>query len=173
MVTAFLWFLSMIASTAVSIIFTEPIRYFFTRLLSRCTSFGGSISGVYDAEFMCKIENAPDTYKEVIQLSHRWGFVFGINIPDQNNYHALAKIAHRKPIRVIGRIKHNRFFTGYWYHPDRDHQFHGSFQLLIDTSLQFMDGMWLGFSNSKNSEVTVGKWVWSKRCNSPYSSVLP
>lgn len=70
-----------------------------------------------------------------------------------------------KPLRLKGVLSDNRYFTGFWYHPEDLCRYHGSFQLLLESNCLQMKGQWIGYSESKH-KINNGLWVLkNQNCN--------
>jgi hypothetical protein len=93
-----------------------------------------------------KIEHAEDI--ELFMVSK---FVVGIVVSGK----------WRGSLRLMGKIENSRYFTGNWYHPDKDKQYHGSFQLTIQLDNEHMNGKWAGFSSSTN-DIQCDEWNWRR-----------
>lgn len=60
-------------------------------------------------------------------------------------------------MRLKGVLSDNRYFTGFWYHPEDLCRYHGSFQLLLESNFLQMKGQWIGYSESKQGSVIYYK----------------
>ena len=149
-----------IVAVIVTLLITDPLK---TRLAPLVLRFGSKkqvgVGGRWVATFYFGENETP--FVEVIEMSKLLGFVVGRIVPHKLNVGNAKAIQHAKPIRVRGTIKDNRFFTGIWLHPERHSHHHGAFDLVIRQSNVLMEGMWLGYSESRN-RVVVGRWEWRR-----------
>jgi hypothetical protein len=102
-----------------------------------------------------------EEFVEIIEISSVLGMMIGRVIPHGENNPIAKSVEQRRPVRVQGSMKDNTFFTGTWFHPSRRSHHVGAFQLILRRSNTRMEGMWLGYSETKN-EVESGRWVWSR-----------
>jgi hypothetical protein len=58
-------------------------------------------------------------------------------------------------------VKDNRLFTGIWFHPEQRSHYHGAFNLIVRQDNDNIDGIWLGYSESKNI-IETGRWIWER-----------
>jgi hypothetical protein len=94
-------------------------------------------------------------------VSYLLGAIVGRIVPHLSNHEKAREVEHEKPLRIRGSIKDNRFFTGVWFHPNRRNHHHGAFDLLIEESNDHMQGIWLGYSKSRNA-IESGIWEWTR-----------
>jgi hypothetical protein len=156
----FKWIAGPIAGIIVTLLFSEPLR---ERLAPVVLKLGSKkdegVAGRWVATFYY---GQPEvTYVEVIEVSTLLGYVVGRIIPHPLNQGAAKRTERTKPLRVKGTVKDNRFFTGVWLHPERLSHHRGAFDLIIRQTNVNMEGMWLGYSESKNV-VETGRWEWRR-----------
>lgn len=154
--------IGIIISSVISVIFSEQIINFLGVYLAKFDFKKQSkIEGEWVVEFTMIEKDKNVTFKERIRLVKRLGSIYGYNIPHAENHEKLKKVENKKPLRVRASLVDHRYLTGNWFHPDEVSRFHGAFQLLIKTSQTEMNGIWTGYSESKN-EIHTGKWKWIK-----------
>lgn len=160
-------------------IFKERIRTFFLNLIDRIqTARSTDIDGVWETHFsfrrrtksstlsdgattLIEIEEGEEKhYTEIIELKSSYGRILGRLKPDPRNGERLAAVQHRRPIRIRGEIRCDRYFTGSWYHPIKTNLNHGAFQMIISCNGRCMRGKWVGFRDS--DEIVTGIWEWKK-----------
>ena len=159
-----LWFLKWsvgpVISIIVTLVFSEPLKNRLAPLIARVGSKKDTgFTGTWLATF--SYGPSAEAYQEAIQLSTFLGQVVGRIIPHEQNHERLRDVEESAPLRLRGTIKDNRYFTGVWFHPLRRSHYHGAFELLIDQSGEQMRGMWVGYSESKNS-IEHGEWTWER-----------
>jgi len=121
-----------------------------------------TFEGTWEATFtMAGEDGVAKSYSEKIKLVKRLGTYYGYNVPDSNNHELLKTVDAQKPMRLRGTIVDNRYFTGVWFHPSNQSRFHGAYQLLLGLSGESMEGVWTGFSESRNG-IEAGSWTWKK-----------
>lgn len=156
----FKWVLGPIVAIFVTLMFQEPVRRWLAPIAAR---FGlwqdAGLNGVWKATFYYGVDEIPFT--EIIEIKSFLGQIVGHVIADERNHGTVAAIANEKPLRLIGSIKNNTFFTGVWYHPNKRNHHHGVYKLLIPLNQESMDGSWIGYSESQKS-IETGRWEWKK-----------
>lgn len=150
-----------ILSVFFGVIFSEPIKNYLTPILAKFGQKNNGITGKWVATFEYPTSNGIDLYPEVIELSSFFGQIIGRIIPHEENHPRLKEAAINKPLRLIGELRDNLFFTGTWLHPlDRQH-YHGAFQLVVRMTGDKMDGTWVGYSDDKKI-IEQGNWIWKR-----------
>jgi hypothetical protein len=159
-----LWLMKLVVGTIIGAVVTlavsEPLKEWLAPFVANLGSKKeDGVSGRWQAIFFYGPNE--DTYVEVIEVSNLFGAVVGRIVPHPSNHPAAKKVEMKRPLRVRGAVKDNRFFTGVWLHPDRHSHHHGAFDLIIKTDNELMDGYWLGYSESKNV-IESGRWYWKR-----------
>lgn len=154
------WIVGPVVGVLITVLLTEPLR---ERLLPLLTIWGSKKSegviGVWRAEFFFGDEQ--NSYVEIVELKHRFGLIVGRIVPSDENYPALRKVEHDKPLRVRGAVRDNQFFSGTWFHPLRRSHHTGTFDLLLNRGNFRMEGQWLGYSERRN-QIESQAWVWTR-----------
>ena len=154
--------IGIVVSSIMSIIFSNQIVNFIGVYLTKIDFKKQSkIEGDWLVEFTMIENNQIVTYTEGIRLVKRLGNIYGYNIPHTKNHYKLKVVESKKPLRVRASLVDHRYLTGNWFHPDELSRFHGAFQLLIKTNQIEMNGIWTGYSESKN-RIHTGEWNWIK-----------
>lgn len=154
------WVFGPVIALTVTLVLSEPLKNWLAPLISKMGSKKeDGISGTWTATFFY----GPDEkeYVERLELSTFLGQIVGHIVPYENNHSAVKAVEEKRPLRLRGSIKDNRFFTGVWFHPNRESHHHGAFKLLIDTNNKKIRGMWLGYSERMNI-IESGKWNWRR-----------
>jgi hypothetical protein len=154
------WTIGPIIALIVTLVFSEPLKNRLAPLIGR---FGSKNEDGFTGNWLATFSYGPsaEAYTEAIQLSSFLGQVVGRIIPHPQNHQRLRAIEKSAPLRLRGSIKDNRYFTGVWFHPLRRSHYHGAFELLIDQNGEHMQGMWVGYSESKNL-IENGEWTWER-----------
>jgi hypothetical protein len=154
------WVAGPVAGIVVTLLLNDPLRERLAPLVLRLGSKKEEgVAGRWMATFYY---GTPETtYTEVIEVSILLGYVVGRIVPHAANQGAAKRTERSKPLRVKGTVKDNRFFTGVWLHPERLNHHRGAFDLIIRQTNEKMEGMWLGYSESKNI-VETGRWEWDR-----------
>lgn len=154
------WVIGPIVGAVVTLAVSEPLKEWLAPFVARLGSKKEEgVSGRWEATFYYGPNE--DQYVEVIEVSHLFGAVVGRIVPHTSNHAAAKKVEKKRPLRVRGAVKDNRFFTGVWLHPGRRSHHHGAFDLIVKTDNEHMDGYWLGYSESKNV-IESGRWSWKR-----------
>lgn len=154
------WVVGPIVGVVVTLLVSEPLKDRLAPLVARLGSKKEEgVSGLWKASFYYGHPEA--THIQVIEISTLFGSVVGRIVPHDLNEGAAKRSESSRPLRVRGSIKDNRFFTGTWFHPERRSHHHGAFDLIIRQNNLRMEGMWLGYSETKNV-IETGRWVWER-----------
>lgn len=154
------WMLGPIVALAVPLLLGEPLKNWLAPFAARFGSKKATgVTGKWEATFSWGPKTEP--YVEIIEVSSLFGFVVGRIFPHPKNYPALRKAEYLRPVRLRGTVSNNRYFTGVWIHPLKHAHYHGAFELLIHQDGEQMQGMWLGYSEGRNT-IECEKWVWKR-----------
>ena len=149
-----------IGAIIITLVISEPLKTRLAPLVARLGSKKEEgVTGKWRATFYYGSEETQ--YVEIIEVSSLLGSIVGRVVPHENNHEELKKVESSKPLRLRGEVKDNRFFTGIWFHPNRRSHHQGAFELLINTNNEAFNGIWLGYSESKNI-VESGRWEWER-----------
>lgn len=140
-----------------TIIFDEPIRGFLRVIFGRRAK-PYPLAGTWRAEFQM---HDGRTFVEIIRVRKRLGQVEGHIMPSPENYLALRAVEYKKPLRLEGDLSTSDVFSGTWFHPIETSRYHGTFQLLLHPRGTRLNGMWLGYSESRR-EIVSGRWAWTR-----------
>jgi hypothetical protein len=154
------WVIGPIVGVVVTLLVSDPLK---DRLAPLVTQLGSKkedgITGLWKATFYY---GSPEVaHVQVIEISSLFGSFVGRIVPHRLNEGAAKLTESARPLRVRGTVKDNRFFTGVWFHPGRRSHHHGAFDLIIRQNNALLEGMWLGYSETKNV-TEVGRWVWER-----------
>lgn len=154
------WVVGPIVAVVVTLLVSDPLK---ERLAPWVTRLGSKkeegVSGLWKASFYY---GEPEVaHIQVIEISTLFGSVVGRIVPHNLNEGAAKRAQSTRPLRVTGTVKDNRFFTGTWFHPERRSHHHGAFDLIIRQNNLHMEGMWLGYSETKNV-IETGRWIWER-----------
>lgn len=149
-----------IAAIIVTLLFSETLKSWLSPIVLKLGSRKEEgVSGLWTATFFY---GKPEiSYIEVIELSTLLGYVVGRIVPHTLNQGAAKRVQWVRPLRVKGTVKDNRFFSGTWIHPERLSHHYGAYDLIIRQNNTEMQGMWLGYSESKNI-IETGRWEWRR-----------
>lgn len=114
-----------------------------------------TLAGVWIATFSM----GDNTYTEVIRIYQKFKRVTGKILYDNRNYERLHKYMQNEPLRLRAHFTDNQYLTGYWFHPIEHSRHYGTFQLIYDSDEDKLEGVWVGFSNTKRT-IDYGKWNW-------------
>jgi hypothetical protein len=154
------WVFGPIVAVCITLLVSEPLKNWLAPVVAKLGSRKDQgISGRWIAVFSHGPQEAE--YVEVIEISSLFGQLVGRVVPDKRNYPALREVDKVRPLRLRGTIKDNRYFTGIWFHPVRRSHHHGAFELLLNVDGESMDGLWLGYSETKNT-IQTGRWAWRR-----------
>jgi hypothetical protein len=149
-----------IVAVIVTLIVSEPLKDRLAPLIAKLGSKKEQgISGIWKASFL--YGKSDDVHIEVIEISVFMGTIVGRIVPHALNEGAAKRTENNRPLRMRGSVKDNRFFTGIWFHPERRSHHHGAFDLIIRQNNWRMEGMWLGYSETKNV-IETGRWTWER-----------
>jgi hypothetical protein len=140
-----------------AIIFDEPIRGGLRVVLGKRAK-PYPLAGTWRAEFKMADGNG---YVEIIRIRKRLGKVEGHIVPHPENYLALRSVEYKKPLRLEGDLSTSDVFSGMWFHPIDTSRYHGTFQLLLHPRGTRLDGLWLGYSDTRR-EIVSGSWNWTR-----------
>lgn len=154
------WVIGPIVGVIVTLLVSEPLKDRLAPLVMRLGSKKEEgVSGLWKATFFY---GQPEVaHIQVIEISILFGSVVGRIVPHNLNEGAAKRTENDRPLRVRGSIKDNRFFTGTWFHPEGRSYHHGTFDLIIRQDNERMEGMWLGYSETKN-KIETGRWIWER-----------
>lgn len=149
-----------IVAVVITLLVSEPLKDRLAPLVTRLGSKKEEgVTGLWKATFYY---GSPEVkFVQAIEISTLFGSVVGRIVPHRLNEDSAKRTESDRPLRVRGTVKDNRFFTGIWFHPERRSHHHGAFDLLIRQSNAQMEGVWLGYSESKNV-IESGRWVWER-----------
>jgi hypothetical protein len=154
------WVLGPILALVVTLLLSEPLKNRLAPLVAKLGSKREvGVTGQWKATFT--YGPSDETFVEAIEISSLFGVFVGRVIPHADTYPELKRNEKSKPLRLRGEVKDNRYFTGVWFHPLRRSHFHGAFELLIHQNGEQMNGMWLGYSERKNT-IESGDWTWER-----------
>jgi hypothetical protein len=154
------WVLGPVLGVVVTLLVSEPLKERLAPLVSQLGSKKEEgVTGLWKASFF--YGDPAVQHVQVIEISTLFGSVVGRIIPHELNEGAAKRVQETRPLRVRGTIKDNRFFTGVWFHPERRSHHHGAFDLVVRQNNLQMEGMWLGYSETKNV-IETGRWVWER-----------
>lgn len=154
--------LEILLTSVISIILSDKILFALDRLFVRLgISRYSNIAGLWKATFVMGHGKNKEEFEEIILLKKRFGRIYGFIADDPRNHQRLQSLKGKKPLRLIGYLSDNRYFTGFWYHPIETYRFHGSFQLLLEPNFIKMNGQWIGYSESKQI-IDNGLWLMEK-----------
>lgn len=157
------YILSIILTSIISIALSDKIIDGISKIMVRIGIYTDiDITGKWEATFFVPRDGYIEKFTEVILVKRRFGTILGYIDNSSLNYNNYRAKRYTKILRVRGYITDNRYFTGFWHHPDKISRYHGAFQLLINGSAKTMRGIWTGYSEQKK-HINSGEWVW-KRC---------
>lgn len=152
------WVIGPVVGIVIGFLAKEPVRKWLApKAIKFGMRVGSGINGIWEATFFYGENGTP--YIEVIEIKTVFGQVVGNIIPHDRNHENAKKVAEEKPLRIIGTLKDSRYLTGEWYHPNRKNHHHGAYKLLVSLSQEIMEGMWIGYSETRD-EIETGRWSW-------------
>jgi hypothetical protein len=154
------WIIGPIVGVLVTLLVSEPLKERLAPLVMRLGSKRQvGVSGLWKATFY--YGDAETSHVQVIEISALLGLIIGRIVPHELNEGAAKRAEDGRPLRVRGAVKDNRFYTGTWLHPEKRSHHQGAFDLIIRRDNMRMEGMWLGYSETKNI-VETGRWIWER-----------
>ena len=156
----FKWVAGPLAAIVVTLLFTDPIKERFAPMILRLgNKKDEGVTGLWTATFFYGYPEV--AFVEVVEVSSLFGQIVGRIVPHRSNGGAAKRVELSRPLRIKGHVTKNRYFSGTWLHPERVSHHRGTFDLIIRQTNSEMEGMWLGYSESKNL-IETGRWVWKR-----------
>ncbi|BDA71711.1 hypothetical protein CAL7716_058770 [Calothrix sp. PCC 7716] len=154
------WVAGSIVSIVITLFMSETLKNWLAPFVSQLGSKQDEgVKGLWLATFYYGQQQTP--YIEAIEVSELFGVVVGRIVPYPDNHPTAKKVEQKFPLRLRGSVQDSRYFTGIWFHPNRRSHVHGAFKMLISQDNEHMNGMWLGYSESKNV-IESDKWIWQR-----------